>query len=357
MATITKRGDGQFKVQIRKAGHAQVTRTCATRKDAEDFAKAIETDMLRGEFVVKKKVEHKTLSDVLQRYAEEVSSLKKGEKQELVRIAKLRSHDLAKKPIDAVTPVDIEDLVYMRRAERSQRDSSKTVSEGTIRLEVMLLSAVFEQAKSRKWNYCRSNPCREIDSSARPGKATPRERRFEDGEEVKFFEQLDKRSRNSDIPLVCRFALFTAARQSELIGKEATSTRPAHPGLLWEDIKLDAASKRGTARLRDTKNGKDRTIPLNGSAYELLAALPRPINGGSVFDVTQDGLIRAVQAATKEAKIEGFTFHCLRHEATSRMVEQGLGSIEVQAVTGHSTAEMVRYYTHIDAMKLAQKMA
>ena len=107
--------------------------------------------------------------------------------------------------------------------------------------------------------------------------------------------------------------------------------------------------------LRDTKSGKGRTIPLNAAAYELVAS--REGQGeGQVYKATQDGLIRAVAAACKVAGMVGFTFHSLRHEATSRMVERGLSILEVQAVTGHSSGEMVRHYAHLDAMTLAGKL-
>src|SRR5690606_25635017 len=111
--------------------------------------------------------------------------------------------------------------------------------------------------------------------------------------------------RNKDIPRVVRIALETAARQSEIIGKVGTSTRPALPGLTWECLDL----KHGTARLNDTKNGKNRVIPLSPDATALLSALPRPIAGGQVFNVSQDGLIRAFAAACKSAGISGLTFH------------------------------------------------
>jgi integrase len=160
------------------------------------------------------------------------------------------------------------------------------------------------------------------------------------------------RGGNTDIPLVVRFALHTAARQSEIIGKPGTTTRPASPGLTWEDIDLAHRS----VIFRDTKNGRDRRVPINEAALKLLSDLPRPITGGKVFKVSQDGLIRAFSAACGRAGIADFTFHDLRHEGTTRMVEAGLSLLEVQSITGHSTSEMVKRYTHLDTMKLAKKL-
>jgi len=49
-------------------------------------------------------------------------------------------------------------------------------------------------------------------------------------------------------------------------------------------------------------------------------------------------------------------FHDLRHEATSRLFEKGLGVMEVASMTGHKSLSMLKRYTHIEAEKLAKKL-
>ncbi|MHB1669846.1 tyrosine-type recombinase/integrase [Thiomonas sp.] len=49
-------------------------------------------------------------------------------------------------------------------------------------------------------------------------------------------------------------------------------------------------------------------------------------------------------------------FHDLRHEATSRLFEKGLGIMEVASMTGHKSLAMLKRYTHVEAEKLAQKL-
>jgi integrase len=356
MATITKRGDLQYQAKIRMQNHPPLSKTFPNKALAEKWAKVTEAAMLKGEFIPRREIEAVTLNKCLERYARERSAGKKGEKQELVRINRLRLHPMAKKAMAHITSDDIEDFIRERRAEPSKRDPIKPVSEATVRLEVMLLSAAFKAGMSKKWNYCRSNPVAEIDADVKPGKSKERTRRFVGDEESRLLAALDvrssSRSGNLDIPRVVRFAMATAARQSEIIGKVGTSKRPAHPGLTWENMDLPQRA----VTFRDTKNGKDRRVPLNDAALALLSGLPRPIHGGKVFNVTQDGLIRAMSAGCKVAGIENFVFHDLRHEATSRMVEAGLSLLEVQSITGHSNAEMVKRYTHLDTLKLARKL-
>ena len=49
-------------------------------------------------------------------------------------------------------------------------------------------------------------------------------------------------------------------------------------------------------------------------------------------------------------------FHDLRHEATSRLVELGLSTVEVSTITGHKTLQMLKRYTHLRAEDLAKKL-
>ena len=45
-------------------------------------------------------------------------------------------------------------------------------------------------------------------------------------------------------------------------------------------------------------------------------------------------------------------FHDLRHGATSQLFEKGLNPMEVAAITGHKTLQMLKRYTHLRAEDL-----
>lgn len=51
-----------------------------------------------------------------------------------------------------------------------------------------------------------------------------------------------------------------------------------------------------------------------------------------------------------------FAFHYLRHEATSRFFEKGLNPMQVAAITGHKTLQMLKRYTHLKAEDLARML-
>jgi len=152
-----------------------------------------------------------------------------------------------------------------------------------------------------------------------------------------------------------RFALETAMRRSELAG------------MTWDQVDI----KKRTVTLLETKNGEKRIVPLSTEAIRILSTLPRRIDGkvwGMEPDSITQAFVRAVFRArsayekevegTKGALDPGFlsdlTFHDLRHEATSRFFEKGLNPMQVAAITGHKTLQMLKRYTHLKAEDLAE---
>ena len=58
----------------------------------------------------------------------------------------------------------------------------------------------------------------------------------------------------------------------------------------------------------------------------------------------------------KKAGIVDLRFHDLRHEAVTRFFELGLNPMEVAAISGHKTMQMLKRYTHLRAAELALKI-
>ena len=106
----------------------------------------------------------------MERYVDEVTPTKKGESQERYRAAQIKKTNLADMLIDRIDGAAI--ATY-----RDQR--LKEVSNNTVRLELALLSVVFEQCR-REWGWEVANPVKQI-RMPKPGK--PRQRRLESGEE------------------------------------------------------------------------------------------------------------------------------------------------------------------------------
>lgn len=57
-----------------------------------------------------------------------------------------------------------------------------------------------------------------------------------------------------------------------------------------------------------------------------------------------------------QANIQVICFRNLHHEVTSRLFEEGLNVVEVVAIAGYKTLDMLKRCTHLRAEDLARKL-
>lgn len=327
MATIRKKGDFQWHVQIRKKGYAPITKTFETKDEADNWVTITESEMVRGVFESRAEAEATTLYDALDRYAREISTSKKGCAQELVRIKRWR-----------LDPLAIRSLASLKGSDFAKwRDNRlKTVSAATTRRDLSIVSHVFTICQ-KEWNISVTNPIQNI---RMPSVNNARDRRLEGDEEVRLLAALGDSGKGELANFWMRplaiLAIETAMRQSELLKIKWTDVKPLF------------------IHLSKTKNGTARDVPLSPRARETLAALPRSIDG-AVFPTTQSAVAQSWSRARKRAGISGLTFHDLRHEATSRMAEK-LALHELMKVTGHKDPKMLARYYHPRAEDMARKL-
>lgn len=104
-----------------------------------------------------------------------------------------------------------------------------------------------------------------------------------------------------------------------------------------------------------TKNGRSRVVPLSSRAIEIIQSLPqdteRVFQGFSTYSV-KHAFVRLVA----RQRLHDLHFHDLRHEAISRLVERGLNIMEVAAVSGHQTMQMLKRYTHLRPEDIALRL-
>jgi len=208
------------------------------------------------------------------------------------------------------------------------------------------------------------NPVKAI---AKPKQPKARDRRLRAGD-LDYLLRATDAARAVGVREIIILAVETSMRLDELLSLE------------WSRIDIEkpkVGAAFGTAHLPDTKNETSRTVALSSAAVAALQALPRRIDGkvfhwkpnhenGSFEKVWQRNLARArslyrndcerVGKSPDPAFLFDLRFHDLRHEATSRLFEKGLGIMEVSSMTGHKTLEMLRRYTHLEARKLAKKL-
>jgi integrase len=336
MAYIRKRLDS-WEVSINKKGFPRQSRTFSSKADAEKWARSIEGEMDRGLFVPRKEAENTTLSEALDRYEREKN--KKGVQQYTSLVNVWKRSSLAKRSLASIQGKDI----------AQYRDKRlETVGAQTVLHEIGLLSRLFNTA-IKEWGMGGLvNPVGQI---RKPKMPRSRDRRFRPGE----MERIVAATESSFLPDLVPFAVETGMRQGEL------------SGMTWNLVDL----KKRTVTLLKTKNGEKRIVPLSSGAHRILERIPKRFDG-KVWGVEPHSISQAFRKAVARARkiyekeceekkvkpdpgyLLDLTFHDLRHEATSRFFEKGLNPMQVAAITGHKTLQMLKRYTHLKAEDLAE---
>lgn len=246
------------------------------------------------------------------------------------------------------------------------------ISASTINRELDTLRAAFNKAV--QWGLLKANPMAtvkrsRVDSSASVRYLTADEdkrlRSTLDARETKRRQDRDKfnawrRERGyKEFPTFGAFtdhlkpivllALNTGCRRGELFN------------LKWTDI--DFVGRILTVAGATSKSGKTRHIPLNDEALEILqkwygqrkdkSELVFPSHDGG----RMDNISTSWERLMKDAKIENFRFHDLRHDFASKLVMAGVDLNTVRELLGHSDIKMTLRYAHLAPAKLAAAVA
>lgn len=333
MATIRKRGEFQWEAQVRRKGFPPQSRTFNTRSDADLWASTTESEMGRGVFIDRSDAERNTIGEIIDRFTSEFAPhhykpREDGKEAWRYQCGHLKSA-LGKFSLAALD----QKLVAQYRDKRLS-----VVGDSTVRKELFMLSKILKFAEIECAIVLpRGNPVEKI---RKPSESKSRDRLLSD-EEWRMLGVECRKSRNIYLWPAVQLAVETGMRQGELLG------------LTW--INID--KKRSIAFLKDTKNGDDRAVPLSPNALVVLDVLTVSIRG-KVIPVERMTLFHAFQAACRRAGIEDFTWHDLRHLALTRLAERGdMTVLELAAVSGHKTLQMLKRYTHLQAEKLAAKLA
>ncbi len=341
VATITRNSSGNWKAIVRKVGWPTTVKTFRTKRDAQDWARRVEDEIVRGVYIQRGPAERMTLKTALKRYLEEVTLTKKPATQDTERKRAVPLLErLGGYALPAITP----DVVARYRDERLAEGKSNN----TVRLELALLGHLYNMA-IREWHLGLAyNPVANI---RRPNPGRGRNRRLSKTEEANLLAACDSHS-NPMLGWIVRLAIETGMRTGEIVT------------LRRDQVDLF----RRVVRLSETKNGSARTVPLSREAVRVLTeALSHPVRHADIDlifwgEPGRDGKRRPYtfqlvwRQALQRAGITGLRFHDLRHEAVSRLVEAGLSDQEVAAISGHKSMQMLKRYTHLRAEDLVARL-
>ncbi|MEM7254567.1 MAG: site-specific integrase [Pseudomonadota bacterium] len=341
MASLIKTPAGRWKAVIRKTGWPTLSKTFRTKRDAMDWSRRTEDEMVRGVYVDRTGAERMTLETALTRYLSEVSPTKRpGSAKRDHTSADAIGPKLGAYTLVALTP----DVIASYRDERL----SEGKAADTVRIELNLLSHLFNTA-IREWRVgLLYNP---VTNVRKPSPGAGRNRRLIGDEEARLLAACAAHT-NPMLGWLVKAALYTGMRAGEI-----------------QTLRRDQVDvTRRIVTLEQTKNGSARTVPLSIPATRLfLDVLNNPLQPDDTDllfwgEPGRDGHRRpyefrpAWKSALRRADISGLRFHDLRHEAVSRLVEAGLGDQEVASISGHKSMQMLRRYTHLRAEDLVHRL-
>lgn len=309
---------------------------CTTKRDAERY----EHDMRRRVALGDDAKPAITIDEACGLYWDERGQHERSSATTKGQLARLIEMVSPNKYAGSLTIVDLDAYVSRRRAMRA--GTRKTlVSNATVNRELELLRRVMKFAASREYDVATLDFGRVILSEPRE-----RVRELSADEEKRLFAELPH-----DLAQVAEFAMISGQRRTAVIE------------LLWSRVDFDNA--RATVR---TKGGIDHSFPLTPRlmaiikrqpkvgprvfTYECERSAPRRAGRparlkGERYPFSKQGWMRKWRQALKDAKIEDFRFHDLRHTAGSRIVRASGNIKTATRLLGHTNIATTSRYVHV----------
>lgn len=318
MAVIQKRGSN-YRVLIRKKGHAPLSKTFKLKVLAERWARETEVGLDAGTF----RCERATLADTIDEYVRRMGQIGKAIGRSKKSYLDIMRREIGDRQLAELTTEFIVEWV-----------SEKTCAPSTRQQYVIYLRTVLTTAETL-WNaqpdlVAFEKAARFLRKHGATGESGQRDRRVTDAELARLIAACS----GVQIPYedILRFQIASAFR----IGETCR--------LRWAD--LDEESRTIVIRQRKhPRKKRDEIAPLLGEAYEIVKRQPR--GGEFIFPYDERSVGAGVTRAVKRAALGDLHLHDLRHEAISRLFERGYGITEVQLCSGHKDLKMLQRYLHL----------
>lgn len=342
MATFQPR-DGKVRAIVRRKGFKPKSRTFPTKTAAKAWADRVERELAELEAHGRTEDAGATIGDLIDWQDLELRNLKRISATQRGNLTRLRE-GLGGVIASQLTAADVIDHAKRRVTGKHVRGDGVPIpacSPATMNVELGYLSDLLTLATAYGKLRLKVDPVREARPALRllrlVGKSKKRDRRPTDDELTRLHAHFEANRWRMKIPMsdIIDFAVLTAKRESEICR------------LLWADV--DESNK--TALLRDAKHprskeGNHKRFPLLGAAWDVVQRQPRT-KDGRIFPYKSSSVGTAFTRACAALKIEDLHFHDLRHEATSRLFEQGYSIEQVAAVTLHESWNDLKRYTQL----------
>jgi integrase len=340
MPTIRHR-NGRFQAQVRIKEDGRIVHqesaTFDTHAQATAWGLALEKRISKTG-VEARKLGQISLADLMDMHIKMLKKIGREFSATEHRFKNIKAYPFTEKPVESVTSADFIDWAVKHSTGRAP---------ATLLNHMMAVRAAYRAAPvAHGIPLEMSVVSNALDHLRRMQVVAPsqrRDRRVTD-EEIDRIDQWRLRLEGTTIPLptILRFLIALPRRREEIMQ------------VMWDDYDQNAH----TLLLRDTKHptmARNELVPVPPKAQAILAGMPR--TSGRIFPYRGASVSDAFQKAAKMLELEGITLHDLRHEGISRLFEAGLSIPEVSLISGHTSWESLKRYTHIQPKHVLDKLA
>ncbi len=258
--------------------------------------------------------------------------------------------------------INIKDLEDYRKKRLRQGRSPSTINR-----EMNLLQGLF--SKAIEWDVIKETPFRKLKPLKVNKKGITRylsiheERALREALRSRDAQKRNKREQSNEwhiqrkykihVPSYNNYSYVDYLEPAVLLALNTGMRKGELLSLCWRDIDLN--QRMLNIKGENTKSSQSRNIPLNEEAYSVMLTwknerftknddyiFTNPATGEKLNDIK-----KAWQEVLKQANIENFRFHDLRHTFASKLAMRNIDLYSIKELLGHSRLEMVQRYAHL----------
>jgi integrase len=336
MGTIKKRErkDGtSFYAEVRRKGEKPQRATFRTLREAKQWIQTTEAAIVEGRHFGTSNARRYTVEDLIQRYIEEVLPLHPQRAAKYTAMLSWWQKHCGHLYLSNFTPEVIARGRKQLLSENTYRGTTR--SPATVNRYLCALGAACTHAV-REWGWLHDNPLGRVSKLPEP---QGRDRLLSPDEMAHFLEACQESTNPLLYPFVV-VAFVTGMRSGEITS------------LCWKDVDFT----RRMITLNRTKNGDVRKVPFSDEVEAVFRLLPSFEKGPDTLlfgslrtlrkEATPASMRTSFEKASRDAGIQNFRIHDLRHQAASYMAMGGATQGELMAILGHRSPRMTARYAH-----------
>jgi integrase len=316
-----KNGEARYRTILTRSGKGIKTKTFRRKQDARTWGTR---SVLEHQEYEAKGTRPCTIP--FDRLADEYMAWWSGKDHDRARLVKWWVDQFGKTLLPEITPDEI----------RAKLKPHRSKAAATYNRYLAVLSSIMDFATRQQEDdnvseqYIDENPCKKVRSQPLNNKIV---RYLSDQEKPRLIRAAQ--AIGDKFYLKVLMALTTGMRKGEL------------DQLRWSDIDFD----KGLALLADTKNGQPRHTPIPSITLDELKK-HREIGNGLLFPSSTDSnkpfdYRKQWFKCLKDAHIEQFRWHDLRHDTASTLARDGRTLKEIAEILGHKSLISTDRYAHL----------